>query len=229
MSWGPSGLNRQSVKVVAVDPQDARNIYAGTDEGIQKSFNGGATWAAIGPIDGSTGKAHLILDIAINVENPLIVYAVTWVGESRTSYYSNHYLVKSSDGGKSWQIKFTKKFGYSINSVLIDSDDPQRIYIGMDDLEGGVYVSINGGDTWTAKRLPDGTSSSQEVVALAMTPAGSIPPHVYAIIRDNGGYTSMDRRDTWTNTSAPDINGNGPWAVTIDPVDPSIVCVGTRS
>lgn len=225
---------------MAVYPQDALKLYAGTDGGIQKSGNGGATWAAIGPVDGSSGKAHRIIDIAINKQNPSIIYAVTWVGESLTNYYTNHYLVKSTDGGMSWQIKFTQKFGHRIASILIDTDDPNRLYVGVNEREIGLYLSVDGGNSWKAKRLPIPETRDQEVVALAMTPAGSKPACIYAIFPQDpysattaaneapGVYASLDRGETWNDTHVPGINWNGPWALTVDPVDPATVYVGTR-
>ena len=225
-SWRPAGLSRQRIRVVAVNPQDARTIYAGTDGGIQKSVNGGTTWAAIGPFENSTATAHRILDLAINSQNPSIVYAVTESGATNFDRY--YHVAKSTDGGNSWQTKFTKKYSTRIISILIDTDNPNRLYVGVDEWGIALYISTDGGDAWTAKSLIGIAYNWQTVVALAMTPAGSNPARIYGLDSHYGVFASDDRGATWTNTSVPYLHINGPWALKVDPTDPSAVYVGTQ-
>lgn len=227
-SWGPTGLSGERVNSVAVNPKDAHIVYAGTDEGIKKSVNGGSTWISIGPFDNSTSEAHCILDIAISDQNPSIIYAVTWFGPDQNNYNTSFYVYKSIDGGNSWQTKFTKKEGYRILSILIDTDEPNRLYIGVEEWEIGLYISNDGGESWTGKRLPAAYTSVQEVVSLAMTSPGSKPARIWVIDRNYGVFASLDRGVTWTNAGVPSINGNGPWALAVDPVAPDTVYVGTR-
>src|SRR5215468_6479119 len=79
-SWLPpgSGLTNSSVLGVAVDPQNAQVVYAGTDgSGVFKSTDGGATWqAASGGFDkplAATSVAALVVDPG----NSQVVYAAT--------------------------------------------------------------------------------------------------------------------------------------------------------
>lgn len=224
-SWGPAGLSGERVNLVAVNPQDAHTVYAGTDEGIKKSVNGGATWVSIGPFDNSTSDAHSILDIAISNQNPSVIYAVTWFGPDQYNNTS-FYVYKSTDGGNSWQAKLTKKDGYRILSILIDTDEPNRLYIGADQSGNGIYISSDGGESWRGISLPN--YSGNEVVGLAMTPPDSEPARIWVIDRNYGVFASLDRGETWTNAGVPSINGNGPWALTVDPIAPDTVYVGTR-
>lgn len=227
-SWGKAGLSRERVNSVAVNPQDSHVVYAGTDEGIKKSVNSGATWVSIGPFDNSTSEAHRILDIAISNQNPSIIYAVTWFGPDQYNYNTSFYVYKSTDGGNSWQTKFTKKEGYRIISILIDTDEPNRLYTGVNEWDNGLYISNDGGESWTGKRLPVADTSFQEVVALAMTPPDYKPARVWVIDRNYGVFASLDRGVTWTNAGAPSIDPNGPWALAVDPIAPDTVYVGTR-
>ncbi len=48
-SWTPAGLSGTTVYIVLVDPRNSQHLLAATMNGLQRSTNGGQTWAQVGP------------------------------------------------------------------------------------------------------------------------------------------------------------------------------------
>ena len=71
-SWQPSnnGLSNLFVNTLAIDPNDANKIYAGTDGGAYISFDGGQTWGQVN--DGLLG-AVVVYSIAVDKESNVYV------------------------------------------------------------------------------------------------------------------------------------------------------------
>ena len=123
--WRPTCL--------ASDPTNHQNVYLGTrDNGyVIKSSNAGVTWKNIGP---SSGSVDTVYDIVVDSDSK--VYAATdnglWIYD-----------------GARW----TKLSGLTTDDVItalaIDrSTDPGTIYIGTK--EEGVFISQDGGSTWSS-------------------------------------------------------------------------------
>jgi photosystem II stability/assembly factor-like uncharacterized protein len=76
-SWQPSnnGLSNLFVNTLAIDPNDANKIYAGTDGGAYISYDSGATWGQVN--DGLLG-AVVVYSIAVDKDSN--VYAATPYG-----------------------------------------------------------------------------------------------------------------------------------------------------
>ena len=137
----------------AINPNDSNIIYVGTDFGLYKSMDGGATWeekynkierdAIIKDKYGSDvfrTKALMISFLSIDPASTNIIYAATF---SR--------LYKSTDGGDTWKEKYnTSKQNletkFTIKTIVINPIATNIIYMGT---SNGLYKSIDGGDTWS--------------------------------------------------------------------------------
>jgi photosystem II stability/assembly factor-like uncharacterized protein len=87
-TWRSAGLTRTPVIALAVDPKATATLFAGTDAGLFKSTDAGASWQPLhGPLDGVRVEA-----LAINPQRRQTVYAGTDRGVFRTG-----------DGGESWR------------------------------------------------------------------------------------------------------------------------------
>ena len=129
------------INVLAVDPQDSRIVYGGTFDyapygtdlpnGVLKSMDGGATWAATG----LTGFG---------------ITALATVPGSRGTVYAagGSHLYKSGDGGTTWAQLDNGAIGLPVTAIAVDPGDPSKVYVGT--RGDGVSRTTDAGSTWTA-------------------------------------------------------------------------------
>jgi len=165
-----------NVQSLAIDPTDASVIYLGTGwgpfhgNGVYKSMDGGATWAATnqGMID------YSITALAVDPTKPQIIYAGTFDGE----------LFKSTDSGATWSDLSTNLPDQtSIIEIVLDPAAPQTVYLLCDRV--GVLVSYDGGARWRLLGKP-GEPDYPSFTAMAVT--CSPQPVLVVGIRDEGGW-----------------------------------------
>ncbi len=177
------------------------NVIIGT--GVYKSTDGGTTWRHMGlEKTGNTGA------ILIHPENPDLVY-VAAIGNPFTPNPERG-VYRSRDGGESWENILSVSDSTGAVDIEFAPNDPNTLYASMwraerkpwtiisGGLEGGVYRSTDGGDSWeqATTGLPSGLRGKSD---LAVTPAD--PDRVYLLMEapaDTGGvYRSDDRGVTW--------------------------------
>jgi len=155
---------------------------AATDEG----------WQFVGP-DNIGGR---VVDIEFNPQNPNIVYAAAATGG----------VFKSTDHGLSWQDIFDEQPVLTIGDIAVDPVTPEILYVGTGEANGGhnnfpgggVYKSVDGGNSWQFIGL-EGTASigrilvnpqRHEQVVVAAVGSYFSPDTVRGVyISDNGGET----------------------------------------
>jgi photosystem II stability/assembly factor-like uncharacterized protein len=104
MTWRSSGLPRRPVPALAVDPEKAGIVYAGTDAGLFKSTDAGASWQPLhGPLDGVRVET-----VAIDTEHNRTLYA----GTERGVFWS-------ADGGYRWR-RFARLPLRSFDALAVD-------------------------------------------------------------------------------------------------------------
>ncbi len=124
---------------VAVRPDSARILYAGTGAGtISKSTDGGATWKQV-----KTGGSAEIPKIVIDPRSPMVAYAAAYAGDPNATG-----VWKSTDGGEHWNL--TSLHNISMWSMDIDVVHPDTIYSGtFSEYGSAVYRSTDAGTTWS--------------------------------------------------------------------------------
>ncbi|PHS10473.1 MAG: hypothetical protein COA88_01655 [Kordia sp.] len=134
----PDDKQGQWVTPIEQDPTLVNTIYTGYDQ-VYKSTDEGYSWTAISQVFGLANLDHL----KIAASNNKVMYAS-----------STNKLYKTTTGSGTW-IELTG-FNGDINSIAIHPTDPNRIAIATNGVEK-VYVSLNGGTTWTSykKNLPN--------------------------------------------------------------------------
>jgi photosystem II stability/assembly factor-like uncharacterized protein len=205
-----------SVSALAIAPSDSNTIWAGTGEtfiireatsvgdGAYKSTDAGRTWRHMG-LD-QTGH---IGNIVINPRNPDLVFACA-VGQA---YRANpeRGVFRSKDGGKTWEqvLKVDENTGCS--GLDMDEHDSQTLFAGMwqidikpwDEHSGGpgsgVFVTHDGGDTWTrlsGRGLPPAGANLGKI---AVRVAPNNGQRVYALIQEDTArfYRSDDGGKSW--------------------------------
>ena len=121
-------------RVLKQDPQRPNTVYAGTVAGLWKTLDGGDHWKLV------TDDSVVVNDIMISPNDPEHVLVATDRGG----------VLASSDGFAHYE---TSNRGFAhriIGGVVVDSKDPNRIYVGVvnDKDLGGFFFSDDGGSTW---------------------------------------------------------------------------------
>lgn len=134
-----------------VDPADANTVYMASTTsgfgcqpahdplpkcvavGIYKTVDGGNSWFAV-----NTGLESLdVLAVALDPSNSSVLYAAA--GES---------LYVSQDAGGSWKRIFSRGAGTRVSAIAIDPRN-RIMFVGTWG-RAGVYVSVDGGNSWVA-------------------------------------------------------------------------------
>lgn len=151
------GPTRQGGRYVdfAVVESDISIIYAATGSGgLWKSVNRGTSWF---PIFDNEAVVS-IGAVAVSQSDPNQV----WVGSgeannSRSTYWGNG-VYKSTDGGETWTNMGLPQSGH-IGRVVVHPTNPDIVYVAAlgqlysDNEERGLYMTTDGGRTWTLRRL----------------------------------------------------------------------------
>jgi photosystem II stability/assembly factor-like uncharacterized protein len=164
-SWTYVGLSDQKIiSEVAINPLDTSILYVAamgspslpdSNRGLYKSIDAGATWSQILFIGDSAG----ITDIAVNPNNPDIIYASGWnrIRTNQTSVISGNaaQIWKTTDGGDNWTalsngLPSTPNGRVGIGMFTPNPDTLYSLFVGTDAQLQGIYRTLDGGDSWTA-------------------------------------------------------------------------------
>ena len=189
VTWPPvnSGLQdsfqRLLVYSLAINPSSPSTVYAGTADGVFKSTDGAASWAAA-----STGlTSSAVRALAIDPASTSTIYAGT-----------NGGVFKSVNGGTSWAAAKSGLPSGTVYTLAIDPSAPGTIWAGT---SSGPYRTSNGGSTWVAANAGHPPTA---VIAFARDlKTGAI----YAA-SSAGVFVSPDRGATWSavNSGFPTLS-----------------------
>ena len=199
----PSG----AVSALVVDPSTPGTLYAEFVSGLFKSTDAGDTWSSANT--GLPGNESVVV-LTIDPSTPGTLYAGTNDG------HGDGHVFKTIDGGSTWRAASTGLSG-SIHALALDpTGSGSTLYAGTGQVDcsgichtvGGVFKSIDGGNTWSATPIDD------IVFALALDP--NTPRILYAGMgggpysstgTGGGVMKSTDGGATWSaaNTGLPDF------------------------
>ncbi len=231
-----------SVLSLAIDPVGPTNLYAGTAQGVFKSFDAGLSWSL-----SSTGlNASSTLALAINPGPPAIIYAGGGAGVYTSTNGATNWsavnnglgnlsvralaispatpatlyaataggVYRSTNSGAGWAAFNTGLANLSVQAIAISSNN-LAIYVGT---AGGVFQSTNGAANWSA--INAGLTTTN-VTALAIDPFAST---IYAGTTNGLFKKSTDAVATWN----PITNGLTVLPIlAVNPQSPSTLYVGT--
>ncbi|MCF1752721.1 WD40/YVTN/BNR-like repeat-containing protein [Mariniradius sediminis] len=161
-TWTHLGMEEtRFVSRIRIHPSNPDIVYAAvlgdifkpTDmRGVYKSVDGGKTWERTLFVSPTAGAVDLVID----PKNPLVMFATTW--EVKRTPYSlesggpGSKMFKSTDGGENWTDISSNKGLPSgllgIIGVTISPVNSNRIWAIIENLDGGVFRSDDGGATW---------------------------------------------------------------------------------
>jgi photosystem II stability/assembly factor-like uncharacterized protein len=253
-TWFPifDSQSTGSIGTITVAPSNPDIIYVGSGEGlhrpdlstgngIYKSIDAGKTWTHLGLQDGQQ-----IPKIVVDPKNPDRLF-VAVLGHP---YGPNEErgIYRSTNGGKTFEKILYKDENTGGDDVAIDPNNPNIIFATLwesregpwengewDGTEGGIYKSIDGGNTW--KKLSNGLPANMVQAHIAIAPSSSSILYVaigtteendYGTGKGMGIYRSDDGGENWQKISddgRPEarIGGGDVPEIMVDPKNPEIV------
>lgn len=162
---GPSGMSGRITSIDAVI-DNPNIIYLGAASGgVWKTENAGTEWKPVF----DEAAIQNIGSIAIQQNNPSVVWVGTGEGNPRNSLNIGGGIYKSLDAGKTWQMKGLEKTR-NIHRIIIDPVNPNIVYAGAIGNpyavhpERGVFKTTDGGETWNRILYTNDTSGVGDMV-----------------------------------------------------------------
>jgi photosystem II stability/assembly factor-like uncharacterized protein len=193
--WASKGPDGGAISALSSSP-DGATVYAGTDAGLFKSLDGGASWRRLDSFP-RYGFSSVIF-VGAAPSNSSVVYAA----ENTPSIHVHSIdLYRSEDAGATWtstgfgvQEDFFTKF-----NVVIDPTNPMTLYGSINCCSS---KSTDGGRTWTA--VPPTFALS--ISSIAIDPSNPSTLYGNAFVEDQPGHSvnhlqkSVDAGETWGST-----------------------------
>ncbi|MFU0505310.1 WD40/YVTN/BNR-like repeat-containing protein [Pseudaminobacter sp. NGMCC 1.201702] len=199
------------VHALAVNPK-TNELFLGARP-IYRSGDGGKTWKAVEGIPKTEERAN-ITSISIDPSDAQVMYA-TGHGVG---------VVKSTDGGETWEAASAGLDGMSTEGFAIDAKDPSKLYVWV--LGTGLYRSNDAAASW--QRVDDGPKK-QEIRALASAnnPTGMGGIWLYAAL-DTGVMKSPDCFCGWDRLSNAGLPDGRVYSLAVDSSDSKVLYAGLR-
>jgi photosystem II stability/assembly factor-like uncharacterized protein len=241
--------------MLAIAPSDTNVVYYGTGEpnsrnsispgsGLWKSINGGRSWEFMG-----LKETQHIGRIIVHPRDPNTAYVAAlghaWGPNKERGLY------KTTDGGKSWQLKKFIGDRAGFVDVALDPRDPNVVWASSYERQRGAYFlqsggpgsalwkSTDAGETWTEVkgggfpetmkgRISIAISLSSPDVMYTMVEADTTPnpkkdPAVKAQKSPSGLYRSEDGGRNWTKMNDENTRPFYYSQVRVDPANPNHV------
>jgi photosystem II stability/assembly factor-like uncharacterized protein len=161
-TWTHVGLERtRAIARIRIHPDNPDLVYvaalgdpyaATPDRGVYRTTDGGQHWDRVLFRSERAGAA----DLSMDARDPSVLYASLWevfrTPHSLSSGGPGSGLFKSADAGTTWH-ELTRNPGLSPGvwgkvGVAVSPVDPRRVYAIVENADGGVFVSDDGGATW---------------------------------------------------------------------------------
>ena len=186
------------VAAVATDPSTPGRVYAVVAQGAQliRSDDGASSWEFVGA--GLGGTVPAVTDLIVDPSRPEVLHL-----------RALNYCARTGDGGQSWK---QTKLG-TATCLVLDSTQPDVLYVGIPGAEFGVYRTLDGGVSgdpgWTNL-----TTLGMSINSLAML-------HVYDV---KVALTRADPNTIYTRCQRPleadvyrSVDGGASWELRSSP------------
>ncbi|MDP6097712.1 MAG: hypothetical protein QGG67_17255 [Gammaproteobacteria bacterium] len=146
--------------------------------GVQRSNDSGLSWSWVN--SGAMSDAH-VTSITTAADNIDLVFVAT----------TNRGVLRSSNGGDSWQKLQGGLPDIAALSVAVDPRDSTLVFAGFE--EGGLYRSSDGGDNWSL--LTSGINPEGQITDVVFDSTDSMI--LYAADKSAGVYRTTDGGNRW--------------------------------
>ncbi len=226
-SAGPGAPRDGDNRYLYISPQDANTLYslnsAGGNPFIHRSTDGGQTWQPIHTVshvphgrivmaddglrmyvvgagamdisdDGGESWRACPAELGFPGSPPAIVLHPQDSDTLLLGQWGAG-IIKSTDACESWTPVSAGLDNLFVNTLVFDPHNPSVVYAGTD---GGAFVSLDGGDSWSA--INSGLGSYPVVYSIAVDPV--VPSQVYAATLD-GIFRLVGTPSEAATTAAP--------------------------
>jgi photosystem II stability/assembly factor-like uncharacterized protein len=218
--WTSSGPVGRAVSTLLLDPKNSAILYAGTDGGVFKSVDNGATWRG-------SSLTNSVSVLAVNPQMTTTVYAG-----------ADTVVFRSVDGGGSWTtVSLPRRF---LQALIVDPVTPTTVYAGYGETQyepigfgcctrvvaGGVLKSTDSGATWNDLSI---TLTPINGFAFDHTNPAILYAHFFipSLVSSGNGRSGVlkttDGGTTWTEIAADTPVPNFSTAMAVDPHHPDII------
>jgi photosystem II stability/assembly factor-like uncharacterized protein len=170
-SIGPATMSGRIVDLAVVESDPYVFYAASATGGVWKTTNNGITFTPVFEDQGT----HSVGDIAVHQADTSLVWVGTGERANRQSNSWGDGVYKSTDGGRTWQHMGLDDT-HHIGRIVMHPGNPDVVYVAaMGHLWGpneerGLYMSTDGGQTWTRTLSVDAHTG---VVDVAIDPSDS--------------------------------------------------------
>lgn len=214
-SWrqiGPTKVGGR-VRSIAVHPTDGNTLWVGAaDGGVWKSTDAGANWEPLMQNNNAIAMGAL----AVDPNNPSILYAGTGEMSSNVDAYTGAGMFKSEDGGNTWRVIGLTNVG-SFARIVVHPNNSNVVWAAATKNNSGFYKSTDAGNSW--RRILESATAD-----ITVNPQN--PDELWIGLMTNGIRHSIDGGETFTTRN----NGLGALGTTLNrisiqvaPSNPSIV------
>ena len=202
------------VKCLLADPHRPEVVYAGTDLGLYRSEDAGASWSR--PDTPMTGS--MVWSLAIDPVEPAVMFAGTGTPSTPAIY-------RSEDAGKTWKRLAVDIAAECPNvgiprptGIAVDPPDHRHVWVGLE--VDGLRHSTDGGETWS-RAAPEIKNQDVHNVLVVAGP----PKTVFVLVNDDV-WRSTDDGATWQAARAREAFPlHYPRGISSRPDDPKTVFV----
>lgn len=196
------GITQLRIQSLAVDPNNASVVYAGSVGAIFKSTQKGNSWIRL-----SSGLPKAaVVDLTVTPGDSQVIYASVEDGG----------IYKSINGGQTW-VRSAGGASFRGQIPVEASQSSKQVVFSGTHLKG-VQRSANAGSTWS----PSNSGMDLFVRSVEIDPRN--PSNMYAGSLSSGVFKSTNGGASWANTG---LSGRYIFHLAIDPLNPSNIYVGT--
>ena len=211
---GPAGMSGR-VTAIDADPVHPEVIYVGSASGgLWKSSNAGQSWNSIWDDQPNAS----IGAVKVDPSNPDVIWVGTGEGNPRNSQSIGDGLLRSLDGGRTWQRMGLEKTK-GIHRIVVDPRNSNNVYVAAiglaygDTEDRGVYRTQDGGKTWKKVLYTNNRSGAADLIIDPQNPnklfAAMWEYRRWPWVFKSGGpgsglYVTHDGGDTWVKRTDKD-------------------------
>lgn len=203
-AWVPYGLKGKWIRALAIAHTHPSTLYANVFGSIFMSSTSEARWREI-----NSGLLGDIAAFSIAPITPTTIYAGGSDPDGSTGM-----VVKSTNGGESWQDISRDQFNSPVSAIAAEPAVSSTLYVATE--AGQLLKSTNGGKSWQVV-----IDYGEPINAIVIDP--TTPSTLYAG-REGTIAKSTDGGESWRAIGIS--NARDPVALALDPITPTILYAG---